>query len=72
MKSIETKWDLDEINFSRKCVGLPALKSKQKRCSKCSDTFFTISYDICCDSCRRLNQFKFDYLGAYGDKNSNV
>ncbi|MES2614093.1 MAG: hypothetical protein V4591_01620 [Bdellovibrionota bacterium] len=72
MRAVEKKWDLNEINFTRKCVGLPPLKGKNKRCSKCSSMFVTTSHDICCDSCRRQNQSFFEYCGVYGDKNSYV
>lgn len=68
MKTIETKWDLEEINFARKCVGLPSLKQKQKRCSKCTNIFFTTTHNICCDNCRRENHHIFKYLEAHSDK----
>ena len=72
MKRFEKKEDLDEINFARKCVGLPPLKCKQKSCSKCSGMFETTSHSICCDKCRRSNQNYFEYFGAHGDINSDV
>jgi hypothetical protein len=72
MKRFEKKEDLDEINFARKCAGLPPLKCKNKRCSKCSILFVTTSHNICCDNCRRSNQYHYDYLGEFGDKNNHV
>ena len=72
MSAFGKKRNLDEINLARKFAGLPPLKCKNKRCTKCSRTFLTTAYDICCGKCRRANQEIFDYLGEYGAKNNYV
>ena len=72
MRILGKKWDMDEINFARKCVGLSPLKHKQKNCSRCSVLFITTSQNICCDNCREKNNTYFDYYGEYGDNNVDV
>lgn len=59
--------DIEELNHQRKTMGLKLLKFKIKKCCKCGGMFETTCSDICCDSCRIINNKYFNFYGGYGE-----
>ena len=67
-KSAVFKKNLSIINRDRKIIGLKELKIRTRKCNKCNAKFQTITQDICCPTCRKVNNQFFNYYGAYGEE----